>query len=165
MASRRPQDARRRLQDGAKTAPSRLKSVPRRPRTLQGRPKTSQHHPKTPQDRSKTPQDRSKTPEDRSKTAPKAPPKATPPQDHSKTTSHSDLGPDLVLDTKLVPVLVHNLMRGMATDLVPISFSIRAEVRNRLDTKSGDRPGTKSDLAPDLGQDRVLIWIWYQICR
>ena len=122
MVPRWPQDATRRVRDD-----------PRPPQDVPGRLKTFPRRPKITPRRSKTPHDRFKTPENRSKTAPKVPPKATPPQDHSKTTSLSDLGPDVVLDTKLVPVLVHNLMRNTATDLVPISFSSRGEVRNRFE--------------------------------
>ena len=47
----------------------------------------------------------------------------------------------------LVPALAHNLMQEMATDLVPIPFSIRAKVRPKFDTKSGDRRGPEPDLA------------------
>ena len=49
----------------------------------------------------------------------------------------------------LVPALAQNLMQEMATDLVPIPFSIRAKVRPKLDTKSVDRlrRGPESDLA------------------
>ena len=65
--------------------------------------------------------------------------KATPFQDHFKTIKYPDLDPG--------PVLVHNLMQDMATDLVPIPFSIRAKVRAKFNTKSGDRHGTEPDLA------------------
>ena len=106
MAPRWPQDAPRRLQDGYKTAPRRPKTAPRRPRTPQGRPKTSQDHPK---DAPRPLQDAQRPLEDhpmiRFKTLqdlPQGIAKATPPQDHSKTVNHSDLGLDLVLNTKPV---------------------------------------------------------------
>ena len=128
MAPRWSQDGRKTPQDGSKMATRRVRDDPRPPQDVPGRLKTVPRRPKITPRRSKTPQDRFKTPENRSKTAPKVPLKGTPPQDHSKTTSLSDLGPDVVLSTKLVPVLVHDLMRNTATDLVPISFSSRAEV-------------------------------------
>ena len=67
-----------------------------------------------------------------------------------------DQMPNLILGNLGVPDLVSQIWyqicpRYLVPDLVPISFAIHAEVRNRFDTKSGNRPGTESDLAPDLG--------------
>ena len=76
--------------------------------------------------------------------------KATPPQDHFKTVSHSYLGLDLVLNNK--PGTNSNTYIYMYTILCKIkqqiAFSIGAKVRNRFDSKAGNRPGTKSDWHP-----------------
>ena len=109
MAPRRSKTAPRWLQDGSKTT--------------QDRPKTSQDASRLSQDVQRSPQRRSKTAPRRPKTAPRRlktarrhsiirsktlqdpsqdTAKATPPQDHSKTISRSDLGLDLVLNIKPV---------------------------------------------------------------
>ena len=129
MAPRWHQDAPRRLQDGYKTAPRRPKTAPRRPRTPQGRPKTPQDHPKDAprplQDAPRPLQDAQRPLEDhpmiRFKTLqdlPQGTAKATPPQDHSKTVSHSHLGLDLVLNIKPVTKSGTNRKQDMATDLL-----------------------------------------------
>ena len=70
------------------------------PRPLQDAPRPLQDAPRPLQDAQKPLEDhpmiRSKTLQD----PPQGTAKATPPQDHSKTISHSDLGLDLVLNTK-----------------------------------------------------------------
>ena len=111
MAPRLPQDAPRRLQEGytrrlqddprpPQDVPGRLKTVPRRPKITPRRSKTAPRRPKTAPRRPKTAR---RPPHDSLQNAARPSPRhcdATPPQDHSKTISHSDLGLDLVLNTK-----------------------------------------------------------------
>ena len=108
---RRPMDVPRWLQDGPKTAPRWLqdgsKTTQDRPKTSQDASRPSQDVPRSPQDAPRPLQDAPRPLEDhpkiRSKTLqdlPQGTAKATPPQGHSKTSSHSDLGLNLVLNTK-----------------------------------------------------------------
>ena len=118
-------DAPRWLQDGPKTAPRWLqdgsKTTQDRPKTSQDASRSSQDVPRSPQDAPRPLQDAPRPLQDaprplqdaprpledhpkiRSKTLqdlPQGTAKATPPQGHSKTSSHSDLGLNLVLNTK-----------------------------------------------------------------